>query len=1387
MSELRYIRYQENGEWKYASVKTIGDLTTLKTRSKDDIVSAINSMFENGGIIKDILDDLEGIEGDNADILEQIDGIHEIIEINKETVENMERMSEELKEKQQAMEEMQSAMEARQQEILDSLEEKINKEEYDLEYKEIVDELKKKVSSYDFENLTGEFTKVEKQVNDLEEEVSTKLSKVDFDDSVGVNKWTFDSYEIEGTNFSATNPSFEFIKGISPVYSEEIQDQVDLSYLREANRINHLFTNVNLEISKSVGFEVKFKDGIAIYMNGALIYRNNSPVEITANVSLSLREGWNTVEILHGFNNPNPKLQMTPLLSSQVEKMTTVIGVGGKNETRLVHNETELKQTQKSISLKADQTVVSQIGNNVANNTAELEVHAEAIKQTVKETEFNEYTKKLTDAVADIEINAEAIKNRVNRTEYDALNEIVVKQGTKIDQTAEDIELKVDKSELNELDKTVKNNTTKIGLNETQISLKAEKSELDKTNQALSNAVAEINIHSGKIEQTVTREEFNNLEIGGRNLLTNSHNVDWWNAYGSVGTEVAVEKVDMKEEWGFSEAYRMTSTVVANPSSSIRILATTSGRFSMVNDEVYTYSIYIKNLAETRVRFNINGLRDGYSAETIQPNESKRFVFYGVRRPDYDWFQPRLEVFDENDIVDVIIGREQVEKGNKATDWRQAPEDIDDRMSKYETKIEQNEKSIALKADQTTVEKKLDTTTYTNKIGQIETSINGVTTRVGKTETAVDGLTGEMTSAKKSIAELDVKADGIISSVTKLTDSVGNLVNNPELTGNHTGWNTGSVTSTMQDFEGVSTRVLRNTSTTDATTYSDWFEVDPSKAYEVSIWVKKSANRGRFYFGVHGSSNGSSNNVAFGRVSRSSGVSTTDSTNSYFFSTNRAPTVWEKITGYIMPTGTTPIDLKGLGTTNIGHNFIMKSNLKQIRLRWLNYENGGTTTYTYVAMPKVVEVSSDTLTYASSTVSQLSTEISSKVSTVDYTGAKMASLISQSSSSIKMIADNISLTGVVTISGGTTTIANAKITNAMIDSVNANKISATNLSAISADLGNVTAGNIKGVTIEGGSIKSNTTIDVTTNLSVGNNIYIGKQGAFDLKTISFHDKTRIRADDVSMLFNSGKFSFSSAGGLDINTGSSTYTFGNNIVELDGNVMTKSTYASGRTNGGLQLPDNNVISTGAVSGLETLTLYGSRQGGRDPFRVRSHNGSFGSYRTDFSLNDLGRIYTPPTFDNTTTNSANLRVGTTAGMITRNTSLRKYKLDIETAENPYNILDLEARTWFDKGDIERYAEALRLKAEGKDYDLSNIEYIKRIGGLIAEEVVDAGLELYAEYDETGKLSGVAYDRIWTLLIPIVRDLVYEMNILSMENQHFKKELIEIRKEINELKQQ
>lgn len=188
----------------------------------------------------------------------------------------------------------------------------------------------------------------------------------------------------------------------------------------------------------------------------------------------------------------------------------------------------------------------------------------------------------------------------------------------------------------------------------------------------------------------------------------------------------------------------------------------------------------------------------------------------------------------------------------------------------------------------------------------------------------------------------------------------------------------------------------------------------------------------------------------------------------------------------------------------------------------------------------------------------------------------------------------------------------------------------------------------------------------------------------------------------------------------------------------------------------------------------MVIYPQRYTGQDRFRIRSHN-LRSDFVDDFRLSEAGTMYVPATYYNTTTNPPTVRVGTSAGHFTRSTSSRKAKLLIEPVKvDPYKLLEIEPKDWFDKGDVERYSEALTKQCKGEDCNFDDIERIRRVGGLIAEEVESAGLDLYVDYDEYGNPTNVHYDRLWTLAIPILKDHEEKLTDHEKDIDHLKNEI-------------
>ena len=153
----------------------------------------------------------------------------------------------------------------------------------------------------------------------------------------------------------------------------------------------------------------------------------------------------------------------------------------------------------------------------------------------------------------------------------------------------------------------------------------------------------------------------------------------------------------------------------------------------------------------------------------------------------------------------------------------------------------------------------------------------------------------------------------------------------------------------------------------------------------------------------------------------------------------------------------------------------------------------------------------------------------------------------------------------------------------------------------------------------------------------------------------------------------------------------------------------------------------------------------------PVRVQDNYVSFvtGDKTTTFQAD--GFLRSGHIAQNTTSATSNVHIRTD-GVMFMIGSASKYKDDIQLLENEVEyskrILDLHPKSWIDKGEQERG------------------DVRERYYGVIAEDVETLGLSEYTTKNEDGELESVQYDRLWTLLLPVVREQGTEIKNLKQE---------------------
>ena len=127
-------------------------------------------------------------------------------------------------------------------------------------------------------------------------------------------------------------------------------------------------------------------------------------------------------------------------------------------------------------------------------------------------------------------------------------------------------------------------------------------------------------------------------------------------------------------------------------------------------------------------------------------------------------------------------------------------------------------------------------------------------------------------------------------------------------------------------------------------------------------------------------------------------------------------------------------------------------------------------------------------------------------------------------------------------------------------------------------------------------------------------------------------------------------------------------------------------------------------------------------------------------------DAQWVHSYPTYNHTTSAGANVYVAEDGALI-RSSSARKYKTDIQDADNDYGnkLIEFAPQKWIDKAEKKRYEE-----------DPENNKKPGYYYGLIADDLDAAGLDMLVNYGAEGEVEGINYDRLAVALLPVIKSL-------------------------------
>jgi hypothetical protein len=219
-----------------------------------------------------------------------------------------------------------------------------------------------------------------------------------------------------------------------------------------------------------------------------------------------------------------------------------------------------------------------------------------------------------------------------------------------------------------------------------------------------------------------------------------------------------------------------------------------------------------------------------------------------------------------------------------------------------------------------------------------------------------------------------------------------------------------------------------------------------------------------------------------------------------------------------------------------------------------------------------------------------------------------------------------------------------------------------------------------------------------------------------------------------------------AGALSQNSSNAGYGTAANALRLRNLLSAPLTFETGGTERARIDSSGNLLvgDTSAYSGSRLSVKTGNNNGTTHAWYAKNSSATVLGYQRDDGLFNTGAATNSP-YNFTTASAANLFVDS-SGTFYRSTSSLKYKTNVQdTAHGLTELLALRPVTY-----------------EGK----SESDAGKTFGGLIAEEVHDAGLTEFVQYAEDGTPDALAYGNMVSLCIKAIQEQQALINQLQAD---------------------
>ncbi|KAF0468837.1 hypothetical protein GBP40_09475 [Pediococcus acidilactici] len=837
----------------------------------------------------------------------------------------------------------------------------------------------------------------------------------------------------------------------------------------------------------------------------------------------------------------------------------------------------------------------------------------------------------------------------------------------------------------------------------------------------------------------------NNLEIGGRNLYVDTRDFNNPNAWSNWSN------------WYKTEEKFNGLTVMGTTADWIGLGQTIQAK----KGETYTFSLYARyesGTGKSNMYFSPPGVvRTDIGTAKFSLNETWQRLTGTFTITADGTICPRIERTNNNPNTLLIAGI-KLERGNKATDWSPAPEDL-----ATATEFDQISDALKLTAKQTDMAKALNSiTTLTETASGLQAQVNSKAGQSQVTQLAdqYQAVVGSMTSSSlvpNSGYPIDTNhwiAGGGAKNVFRVakhpfyhngTDNTFNLINQGTKAG-------------LECYVS-----------------SDRFPVKPNTQYSLSFKGFASSNVPNMDVWFLGRKYNSTASIGYDK--------------------------------HILV-----VDRKVLSSSQVD-TVQTVFNTGDCEEGYIRFDNNGSTDgkdsslyFTEVQ----VNVGTIAMPWSAPTLSQ--SDITASIDNI-HLGVKNAdgstSTFNMNSDTILLDANKIIFNGNASIQNGTigtakiadaaintaqiangainnAKIANASIDNAKISNVSGDKIIARSVTANKINVDDLIANGINTKTLT--SVTLNTSTLTTPKLDLGMNGTFTEDFDYTQDTSLFLPKK----NKGTLTFNHGVLQSRGTmqtyvngqwGGMNDEIAFQSGLANAQWTELapgyikmdlfkqDGKYVAQRSYSDPTgfyytSAKGDKSYLGNILQTAQVQSPSVLANYIGINGDQLRLQIVNNGNDYGLQVGSYAGGQA--VLSDFIYNTAYSSSPNVYI-TPNGRLVRGTSASKYKYniknpDIETTLGD-RLLNVHLATWNDKNAVDSYAEELNT---GEKREKVSID---KCYGLIAEQLRDAGLDMFISYGKNHEIEGVQYDRAWIPLLSVIRRLnnkvnEYELRLSKLE---------------------